>query len=227
METANHHVLHRLGQLSPDRVDHLRFDGRVGRHQPAKEPPVGAAEVEDPRRLGAVVSQQMVDAHRGNAELQPALPELAQIRRLTAGQWLLIGAGLRVAWSAVTMPQLPHGFVHHLRGHGPVGRKLASDHRQHPARAVTMACSRDRLEVIWRSRSSSNGRSPAQVARTSSTLSRALGNRALAERSRYTMSSSGDRQVIRRARRCRCRWCRCRRGRPRGARTSPGHLSGW
>jgi hypothetical protein len=36
--------------------------------------------------------------------------------------------------SAVPVPELAHGLVHHLRRHRPVSRELPAYHRQHPSR---------------------------------------------------------------------------------------------
>ncbi len=104
-----------------------------GGKQPAEEPPIGAAEIEDPRRFGAVVAQQVIHTDRRDAQLESALAELTEVGGLPPGKRLLIGTGLGVARPPVAMAQLPHGLVHHLGRHRAIGGELSPDHRQHPA----------------------------------------------------------------------------------------------
>jgi hypothetical protein len=79
VEAADHHILYCLGQLSPYCMYDFRLNGRVVGYQPAKQPPVGAAQVENSRRFGPVVPQQVLDTDWGYAELHSSIAELAEI----------------------------------------------------------------------------------------------------------------------------------------------------
>src|SRR4051812_45954581 len=84
-------ILDRLRHLPPNRVYDLGLDRRVRRDQPPEQPPFPDTQVVDARGLGAVVPEKVLHAFGGNAELEAALAELAEIGGLAARERLLVG----------------------------------------------------------------------------------------------------------------------------------------
>ena len=70
-EAAHHDVLDGLGQLPPDRVHHFGLDRGMRRQEPAEQAAFARAEIVDAGGLGAVVSEQVLDAVRRTPSSSP------------------------------------------------------------------------------------------------------------------------------------------------------------